>query len=186
VTRFSRAIDAGLLLARAALKQGDRVGLLAFHDQVERWVKPTRSKRQWFVLAQETRKLAPTQRPTDFRPAVTHLLTQIRRRSLAVILTDVPSVDLIDPMKQALALLAARHRVLVVTVRDPDLVRMAEIPYQAGPLERSAAVDLMNERQVAVTEISRGGVPVVDAEPSQLTLPFLRATLATIGRRRRR
>jgi uncharacterized protein (DUF58 family) len=79
-----------------------------------------------------------------------------------------------------LALLARRHRVLLVAVRDPVFGESsAEGQAAKGDLYRQIVLDeLLREREEALAKLRRSGVQTLDLPHGELTAPVLNRYLA--------
>lgn len=76
------------LLAFAAVRSGDRVGLCAFTDRVEHYVPPRKGSRHALRLVRELLALEPRGRGTDLAPAAERLRRVLHRRSLIFVVSD--------------------------------------------------------------------------------------------------
>lgn len=183
--RLDLALDATLLIARAALQQGDKVGLWTFGEDVKTYFKPSRGKKCWVNIGQTLQRIIPNQSPSDYLKCASHLSTIVRRRSLVILITEPPLGSELEPMRQALALLGAKHRLVVMSMQDPVLLHGAEPSNDRRDtaVRRSAAADILAQRRASVTELSRTGVTVLDVPPAELTLQYLQRMLKVTSRR---
>ena len=112
-------------LTRANLR--DPVGLLAFSEQVELFVKPKLGTSQVFFMAHqifEKLKLErefPTKRRADFSVALKFMMTHLKMRHSVVLISDL--VDLINDQDaidfKLLRVLAAKHDMMALILDDP-------------------------------------------------------------------
>ncbi len=115
------AAEVGGLLALAAVRNNDRVGLLAFTDRVERYVPPRKGSRHVLRVIRELLYLRPTGRRTRIASAVDFLQGVLRRRSVVFLLSDFQDRGYDAPLR----VLARRHDVTALVVHDP---REFELP----------------------------------------------------------
>ena len=104
-------------LSLVLLRQGDAVGLWAFHDRVVRRVHPAGGRRHWYELL---RQLHPVEAAggTSAHSALKDLASRLKRRGLVVLLSDL----LVEPEATRTALRYLRHQgheVLVFHLLDP-------------------------------------------------------------------
>src|SRR5690606_38108138 len=85
---FERLLEALLILAYAATRRGDAVGLVTFAG-VHRTIAPARGSGAFRALLHGVYDLEPTDAPSDFAEAVRRLESSRPRRSLVVLLSDV-------------------------------------------------------------------------------------------------
>jgi len=132
----------GLIL----LRQGDSVGLTAFHDQIVGRVHPRGGQRQWTELARHISDLEPGG-GTSAHTALRDLAVRLRRRGLVILLSDL----LVDPESTRGALRFLRHQgheVLVFHILDPG---ERELP--ASSAARFFDPETGQELQVNVADI---------------------------------
>lgn len=112
-------------LTRANLR--DPVGLLAFSEQVELFIKPKLGTSQVFFMAHqifEKLKLErefPTKRRADFSVALKFMMTHLKMRHSVVLISDL--VDQINDQDsidfKLLSVLAAKHDMMALILDDP-------------------------------------------------------------------
>ncbi len=122
------AVEFGAAMTLAAARNNDRVGICLFTDQVEKYIPPAKGPTHNLRLIRELLYFLPGRKQSDVRPALAFLNRSLGRRSVVFLVTD--AVDL-PPMERELRLSAARHDLILVTVRDR---REEEIP-DVGLLE---------------------------------------------------
>ena len=109
------ACEVAALLAFAAVRKGDRVGLLIFTDRVEMYVPPKKGARHTLRLIRELLAFEPTHLGTRLTAAADHLCRLLPRRSLVFVISDFLSDDLTPAMRK----LAPRHDLVALDVGDP-------------------------------------------------------------------
>jgi uncharacterized protein (DUF58 family) len=168
LSHFDRALNAALLLAYVALRQGDSVGLIATGGQ-DRWIAPKKGPAALGALLRGVYDLHSTSSPPDLLQATRRLLTLQRRRALVVVMTNLRAEDE-GELLLALRLLRQRHLVLVASLREPILRELAEAPVSTlTDAQRVAAVALMSqERRRALERARKSGAVLVDEEPERL------------------
>ncbi len=109
------AAEAGALLALAAARNRDRVGLLLFTEQVELYLPPGKSRSRALRIARELLAFEPKGKGTDVAGALGFLHRVLRRRSVVFLLSDWRAASFDRP----LSLLARKHDVVALEVADP-------------------------------------------------------------------
>ena len=177
-TKLDHALDAGLQIAAVALRQGDRVGALAFDSRVRAWIPPMRSAAQQERLRDALFDLAPSDEESDLERALRELGLRHRRRAYVIILSDVADPLSVERQQRALAAASRRHKVLFAALDDPSLREAADGRIEADALLRAAAVGLMEERATSLRALASPGVRVLDALPAEAAAPLLSAWLS--------
>jgi uncharacterized protein (DUF58 family) len=163
--RLDHALTAALLLADVAALHGDNVGLLVFADRVQQYLPP--SKATLARLADALGEVHARVVEPNYPAAFTYLAKQLRRRSLLVIFTDVIDASASAALVAHLGRAAERHLPIAVAMRNPDLETAAALPPadEAAVYRRTAAEELLQARQAALTSMQRSGVLVADTRP---------------------
>ncbi len=169
------ALDALLLTGHVALRQKDRVGLIAFDRKVRALLKPQSGPRARQALLRAACNLFPELEEPDFREAFAALRTHVRSRSLVVLFTSLADEGSARLLRQLLPTVS-RHLVVWVALRDPGVEAMANRPPNDDPLspwERGAAAEFLNWRQRTLDDARSRGVHVIDALPAEVTPTLL-------------
>ena len=107
------------------------------------------------------------------------VLAHARQRCLVVLLTDLNRAALAENLLPHVALLAARHQLLVGAVADPRVDELAAGRGEAGLVYTAAAAERARaERARVAAELQRRGAVVVDGPPERLPPALADAYLA--------
>lgn len=102
------------VLAFAAAKNNDKVGLLIFTDRIELYIPPKKGTRHVLRLIRELLYFKMPRRKTDIPQALDYLAKVMRRKATVFLVSDFIETD----FKKPLSLLNKRHDVIAVSVRD--------------------------------------------------------------------
>jgi uncharacterized protein (DUF58 family) len=174
--RFDWGLNATLSLALAGLHRGDKVGIGVFDREVTTWIPPERGQHQLSKLIERLTPIQPVLLEPDYVGAVTKLVNQQTRRALVVLITDIVDVTASAELLAALVRLRPRYLPFCVTLRDPQVDRLAHTPPAtldrggvAATYARAVALDLFAQRQVAFAQLKQKGVLVLDAPANQIS-----------------
>lgn len=177
--RLDASMDAALLLAALASRAGDRVALLAYDRRVRALVQGRSAGDVLPSLVTAMTTLEPELLETDARGLTAAALRTAPRRSLIVLLTTLDSAPVEQGLLPVLPQLTQRHTVLVASVADPHIARMAKSRGTAEAVyEAAAAAQAQSERRRTADQLRRHGVTVVDASPEELAPTLADAYLA--------
>lgn len=170
--RLDTMINAALMLAFVALQSGDRVGLLAFDDDIRLYLPFEKGNRQLNRIIESLYNLQPAMVESDYRKAFNYVANKVRRRSMVTLFADI-----IDSVSSAQLLanvqnLAPKHLPLMLLMRDEDVdtisAERAEIP---GELFRKvSAQNLLLDRRAALSKLTFRGVLALDLPPDKLSV----------------
>jgi uncharacterized protein (DUF58 family) len=171
LTKLDHAVNAALLLANAALRHGDRVGMLSFDDRITTLLTPRAGRSQLRALLDAVQPLQPGDTEADYDAAFGHLDSWQRRRSLLAIFTDVVDPDQSAVLLRQCARLRRRHLPLVITVRDPavDDAARRRPGDTAATYARAVASGLLSAREDTLLMLRRSGIETLDADARTLS-----------------
>lgn len=109
------AVEMAGVLALAAVRNNDRVGLLMFTDRIEHALPPRKGRKHALRLIRDLMTVQPVGRGTDISGASDRLSRLLTHRAVIFFCSDFMSPELERP----LARLAQRHDVIAVTLEDP-------------------------------------------------------------------
>ncbi len=115
ITKRELAAEAAATLAFAAVANGDRVGLIAFSDRIEKFVRPGKDRRHVLRIIRELLYLQPEGRGTDISSALAYFARIVRRRAIVFVLSDFFD----DGYEPQLRAASVRHEVIALTLNDP-------------------------------------------------------------------
>ncbi|BAY97907.1 hypothetical protein NIES37_18550 [Tolypothrix tenuis PCC 7101] len=169
--RFDWGLNATLSLALAGLHRGDRVGVGVFDRQMHTWIPPERGQNYLPQLIDRLTPIQPVLLESDYLGAVTNVVQRQTRRALVVLITDIVDVTASTELLAALSRLAPRYLPFCVTLRDPQVDRLAHTFTEnvTNTYVRAVALDLLAQRQVAFAQLKQKGVLVLDAPAHQIT-----------------
>lgn len=186
VAKLDYAINAVLLLAYVAAQKGDKVGLLAFADDVQLWVAARSGKGQFHRLLEQLYALESTPVEPDYNRAFTYFAAKQHKRSLVLVFTDLTGSMGVDTLVAQMGRLRRGHLPLLVTMRDPTVQGLAHQPVRdsAALYERSVAEELLEERQLALERLQQRGVLTLDAPADQMSIALINRYLDLKARSR--
>jgi uncharacterized protein (DUF58 family) len=165
IPKLDHAINAGLMLSYVSLKAGDRVGLMAFDAQVDRYVEPVGGVQIFNRLRRQVAEIEYSAVETNFTLGLTDLMNRLNRRSLIILMTEFVDTVTAELMVENVARLANRHLVLFVTLKDPQMDAMIDQHPRAfrEVAESVAAEDMRRDRLVVLERLRRLGVQCLEA-----------------------
>ncbi len=140
-TIMERFTTAALVMGLAADRQGDVFGLLAFDDQVRKFVQAKNGRAHYDVCRDALYTMQARSVTPDFGELFSFVATRIRRRALLIILTNLDDPVLAESFKAHIDLISRRHLVLVNMLKpagvnpifsDPSVDTVDDIYTQLG------------------------------------------------------
>jgi uncharacterized protein (DUF58 family) len=166
------SLNAMLMLAYVALKQGDSVGMISFSDRVHNFTPLRSGVHHINRLLHASFNQRAEYVESRYADAFLYLRSHCRKRSLVVLLTNV--IDEINAMqiRQYLGTMTGQHLPLGVLLRDRELfsaVEAVDFGNVHSLYQASAAVEVLTWRQQVIQDLKHQGVLVLDVFPDQLT-----------------
>jgi uncharacterized protein (DUF58 family) len=198
------AAELASLLAFAAIRNGDKVGLLLYTDRVERFLAPKRGRRHVMRVVRDVLCFAPRGVRTDTVQALDSANRILHRRAIVFLISDFAargeSPVARAGLRRALRQTSLRHDVIAVQVEDP---RERELPNvglvaledaESGEFVELDTGDAAVRRRFAAAALERGarlasdcraeGVDTLQLRTDQPYLPALRRLFKTREHRR--
>lgn len=104
-------------LAFSAVGNGDKVGLVAFSEDVDQYVPPRKGPAHALRIVRDSLALTGAGEQTRIAPALEFLSQAVRKRAIVFLVSDF----LADGWENALTLCARRHDVIAVRLLTPEL-----------------------------------------------------------------
>jgi uncharacterized protein (DUF58 family) len=168
--RIEHVLSAAMLLTDVATVSGDQVGALAFDEIIRAYVPAQRGRAALGAVRDALSAVGASMSEPDYASAFRMLALRQRRRALIVFFTDVMDARASRTLIAYLGRAAARHVVVVVAIRNDELLA-ATRPSASTPLAiytSAAAEELVQERDEALVRMRRAGVAVLDVSATQM------------------
>ncbi|MGY8797720.1 MAG: DUF58 domain-containing protein [Longimicrobiales bacterium] len=167
------------LLAFSAIKNNDKVGLIIFSDQVEKFVPPRKGRRHVLRVLRELLYHEPQGKGTDIAGALEYLTHVQRKKAVSFLVSDFQD----EGFEKALAVAGRRHDLIAVRLgdqRERDLPELGFVELEdpetgervvvntSGKGFRSRFRDLAAAAQLRTNKMLRKSkVDVIDIETGQ-------------------
>lgn len=158
-TKNELAAEICALLAFAAIKNNDKVGLIAFTDQVEQFIPPGKGARHVLRVIREILTFRPSRTGTDIARALDYLGRIQARRAVVFLISDFQAESFEKPLR----VLARRHDLIAVSLAD---ARESKLP-GIGPVE--------------LEDAETGELVLIDAASAEIRKRYEALSLARAG-----
>ena len=102
------------ILSFSALSNNDKVGLLLFTDNVEKYIPPRKGRKSALRLLREILYFEPKGKATDFNRVLEYVYQLTKKRSIIFLISDFLDSDYDFPLK----LLSKKHDVIAIQILD--------------------------------------------------------------------
>ena len=173
LSHFDHALNALLLSAYVAIRQGDAVGLQCFAGSHSR-LPPVKGEGGINLLLNHVYDLHSGTAHSDYTAAAEQLLARQQRRALVILLTNVRDEDNED-LTAAVQQLSRHHLVMVACLRERALDELLEKPVGDfdDALLNGAGRDLVARRERLLQQLRARNTILADALPSQMHMSLV-------------
>jgi len=171
LTKLDHCINAAAMLSHVATMNGDRVGVVAFSNEVDCFVPPKPGKAQVNKLLSVTYDLRDAEGDSDYAKAFSYLSRRWTRRSLIVLFSDVLDPESSKPLTAQMSAVARKHLCILATPADESITQAAyqEAARPNKAFEAAAARQVLHSRRVVKADLGRVGIDVLDTPPKDFT-----------------
>jgi uncharacterized protein (DUF58 family) len=116
------AAEISAIIAFTASLNNDKVGLLIFTDQVERFIPPKKGKTHLLRIIREILNFEPQSKGTSIENGLVYLNKVIKKKSILFLLSDFIDQDFSQSMKIA----AQKHDLIAVKIADDREINLPD------------------------------------------------------------
>jgi uncharacterized protein (DUF58 family) len=169
VPRLDSAMDAALLLAALASRAGDRIDFVAGDRRVRSRMRSAGARDVAATLQETMADLEPVIAEADWGALAGAVTALGRQRALVVLLTPLEPSAVEEGLLPVLPALTRHHRVVLASVKDPALDRLAAVRGTVEEVYDAAAAEQVLGRRRRTGDLLRAlGVDVVDTDAERL------------------
>jgi uncharacterized protein (DUF58 family) len=179
LSKLDYAVNAALTLTQVALYSGDRVGLLAYGRGARQRVPAARGSAHLMQIMQQLALVHEDEWEADHLQAASRLLSDQKRRSLVVWITDLAETAMTPEVIEAASQLLSRHLVLFVVIGQPDLSQLAS----QGPrdihemYQTAAAQEVVHRRELFLARLRERGALALETSSGKLSTTLVNSYL---------
>jgi uncharacterized protein (DUF58 family) len=170
ISKLDYAANAALSLAQIALHSGDRVGLLAYGRNIQQNLNAGRGPRHMRAIVESLAHVRGEAGEADHGRAVRTLLSEQKRRSLLIWITDFAETATVPEVLEYAMHLAKRHLVVFAAMGQADLTALAAAtPTTTEDMYRHvAALEIAERRSILLSNLRQRGVLALELMPGML------------------
>lgn len=120
--RFKRELmtELAAVFAFSAIQNNDKIGVILFSDKVEKYIPPKKGKKHIMRIILEVLNFKPTHHGTNVGEAIRYFTHLIKKRAIAIVISDflLPREDDYAHLRDALRLARKKHDLVGIQVLD--------------------------------------------------------------------
>ncbi len=132
------------VLAFSAISNNDKVGVIFFSDQIEKFIPPKKGTTHILRIIRELIDFRPKHRGTDISEALKYLRNVIKKRSVAFVISDFNDKN----FTEALDIVSRKHDVVCLRVfdlREQEIPAMGLVKFKDPETGQSVWIDTSNK-----------------------------------------
>jgi len=178
-TKRELAAEIASIFAFSAARNGDKVGLVLFTDEVETFIPPRKGRSHIFRIIREILACKPARKGTNLKTALDFLNSVMRRPSVVFLISDF----LDEGFEKTLRVTNRRHDVVAVsiydrrelelpdvgtiTLEDTETGEIMEVNLSEKRLRESFSREAQEERKARKKRLERAGLDTIELETEE-------------------
>jgi uncharacterized protein (DUF58 family) len=122
--KIDTAAETASILAFNAIRNNDKVGLILFTSEVEKYITPKKGSAHVWRVIKEIFSFEPQYRGTDIESAVRFLGQVSRKKCIAFLISDFITPESGRRFRQQLRTVARKHELIGICITDPGEFRL--------------------------------------------------------------
>lgn len=143
-TKQQIAAELTAVLAFSALKNNDKVGLILFTDEIEKFVPPRKGKSHVLRIIREIVSFEPQGNKTDIKGALEYFNHSIKKKSITFLISDF--ID--EGYDKILKIISKKHDLVNIQLEDPrekELLKGGLIKFRDAETQEIRYLDTSNK-----------------------------------------
>jgi uncharacterized protein (DUF58 family) len=171
LTKLDHAVNSALSLAQVALYSGDRVGLVAYGRAIRHQLPAAKGSAHLRRLIEQLAQVNEEVSEADHLHMAARLLTDQKRRSLIVWLTDLAETAMTPEVIEAASMMMPKHLVLFVVIGQPDLGELAaKRPESESEMYQvAAAQEMVHRRELLLARLRERGALAMEVNSGAIS-----------------
>jgi len=159
LSKLDYAANAALSLAQVALYSGDRVGLITYGRGIRQRLPAAKGSAHLRQMIEQLAIMHEETAEADHLQTASKLLSDQKRRSLVIWLTDLAETAMTPEVIEAASLMMPRHLVLFVAIGQLDLGELASTrpENEQQMFQVSAAQEMVHRRELLLARLRERG-----------------------------
>lgn len=179
LSKLDLAVNSALSLAQVALYSGDRVGMIAYGRGIRHQIPAAKGSAHLRQLIERLAVVHEEGAEADHLQMAGRLLTDQKRRSLVVWLTDLAETAMTPEVIEAASMMMPRHLVLFVVIGQPDLGALAgKSPQSPSDMYHiAAAQEMVHRRELLLARLRERGALAMEVSSGLVSPTLINAYL---------
>jgi uncharacterized protein (DUF58 family) len=170
-SKLDHAVNSALSLAQVALYSGDRVGLVVYGRAIRQQLPAAKGSAHLRQLIEQLALVHEESSEADHLHMAGRLLTDQKRRSLIVWLTDLAETAMTPEVIEAASMMMPKHLVLFVVIGQPDLGELAAKKPQSETemYQVAAAQEMVHRRELLLARLRERGALALEVNSGAIS-----------------
>lgn len=116
-------IEIAAVLSFSAISNNDKIGVILFSDKIEKFITPKKGRQHILRIIRELIEFEPQSRGTDIKGSLQYLVSVIKKRSIAFLISDLIDENYEDALKIA----SKKHDLIALNVYDEREIELPDV-----------------------------------------------------------
>ena len=112
--KYDMIIEIASILCLSAIRNNDKVGVLLFTDNIEKFIPPSKGKTHVLRIIRELLYFRPKNKKTNIKLSLEYLIKILKRKSVLFIISDFMCYD----FEKALKIANQKHDLITIKIND--------------------------------------------------------------------
>ncbi len=170
-SKLDHAVNSALSLAQVALYSGDRVGLVAYGRSIRQQLPAEKGSAHLRQFIEQLALVNEETSEADHLHMAGRLMTDQKRRSLIVWLTDLAETAMTPEVIEAANMMVPKHLVLFVVIGQPDLGMLAtkRPESETEMYQVAAAQETVHRRDLLMARLRERGALALEVDTGAIS-----------------
>lgn len=166
------AINSSLAFSNVALKKSDKVGLLAFSNQITDFLPASDKKTHLNQILHKLYNIDTGFLDSDFGMLYAHIKRKVAQRSLLLLYTNFEHLSSLQRQLPYLKAVAKKHVLVVIFFENTELKKFVEAKAEniQEIYQQTIASQFSYDKKIMVKELQKHGIQSILTEPADLTV----------------
>jgi uncharacterized protein (DUF58 family) len=166
------AINSTLAFSNIALKKNDKVGLLAFSNNINNFIKAESKRSQINVISEGLYNIKTGFKVSDYGLLYAHLKRKVTHRSLLFLFTNFEHISSLKRQLPYLKAISKQHVLVVIFFENTELDRLINTKTEdlESIYQKTIATDFAYNKRLMVKELEKNGIQAILTKPKELSI----------------
>lgn len=174
-SKLDKAINTVLVISDMVGRNGDLSGLLSFNTEVTGMITPGKGNGHREKMMEALYHMESTNLTSNYEDAFLHFKEKERHKSIIFMFTDFDTFEEAELLGNAASVIERNHILVIILLRNEKIEQMRDkkAKVEEDIFNKSAAIELLDERRRAIKRLNRKNVMCIECLPEKVEVTVL-------------